>query len=140
MDVTLALLCEAANSSAHDRLNLLGVFDTIAGATFPFQCPLMHVVLRMSVSEADLSRSHELSILMCNEEGEAVGTLTGDIVLPPSPSADRSSQLQLILELPNMPFPWPGRYQYHVLIDQAEKAVIPLSVVAVESERRQEVA
>ncbi len=140
MEVTLALLCDAANSSAHDRLNLLGVFDTVAGGSFPFQHPLMHIVLRMSLDEQDLGRRRDVSILMCNQEGESVGELNGEMFIPTSHSMNEPRQAHLILELPNMPFPWPGLYQYHVLFDGEEKTKIPLRVIDLAADVEEQVA
>ena len=52
MDVTLALLADAANVSQDGKLNILGIFNGLGAAAFPATHPSMHLVLRFEASRA----------------------------------------------------------------------------------------
>ena len=69
MDVSLALLADAANTSRDGKLNLLGIFDAIQAPTFPTTHPSMTLVLRLEASAADGNRAHDLDVRFIDADG-----------------------------------------------------------------------
>ena len=84
MDVSLALLADAANTSRDGKLNLLGIFDAIQAAKFPTTHPSMMLVLRLEASAADGDRAHELDVRFIDADGGQVFKLDGRVVVPSS--------------------------------------------------------
>ena len=134
MDVTLALLCDAANTTAEGKLNILGTFDRIGARSFPVSHPAMSLVLRLSATPAEAGDSRELEIRVVGPDGENVGQITGqiDIVASGTPGAD--SQYQLIFNLPNITFPSAGPYAFHVLVGRDDKAKVSLELVSIDDD------
>ena len=129
MEVTLALLCDAANTTAEGKLNILGTFDHISASEFPAVHPAMALVLRLSASPAEVGSSRELSIRVLDADGGQLGEITGQVNIGESLTPGAGSQCQLIFNLPNTSFPLPGRYAFHVLVSGDDKAQVPLEVV-----------
>ena len=131
MEVTLALLCDAANTTPEGKLNVLGTFDRLTASTFPTNHPSMSLVLRFTASPAESGTSRELKIRILEEDGKQLGEIAGQIDIEQSTVPGADAQFQLIFNLPNVPLPKPGRYAFHVLIGDDEKERIPLEVVEV---------
>ena len=129
MEVTLALLCDAANTTADGKLNILGTFDRITAGEFPAVHPAMSLVLRLTASPAEVGATRELAIRVLSADGETLGEIRGQVEIgaPPGPGAD--VQLQWIFSLPNVRFPTPGPYAFHVLVGGDEKARVPLELI-----------
>ena len=129
MDVTLALLCDAANTTADGRLNILGQLDLISSRSFPAVVPILNLVIRLSASPAETGTDRDASIRILDEDGEILEEMTGQIWIPQSSSPGRPSQLHLIQPFVNVSFERPGRHAFHILIGGDEKASVPLDVV-----------
>ena len=135
METTLALLCDAANTTAEGKLNILGVFDRISALEFPAIHPAMALVLRLSASPAEVGQSRELSIVVLDSDGGRIGEISGQVDFGDSLSPGAASQVQLIFNLPQVSLPTPGLYAFHVLVGGDEKARVPLEVVRVPTEK-----
>lgn len=139
MNVTLALLCDAANVTTEGNLNILGQFNTIATPSFPAVHPVMRLVLRFKASPAELGDERSLTIKILTEDGQIIGEISGRMnTSADAPPGKVPESQPLILELVNTTFEQPGDYAFSVLIDKDEKAVVPLAVV--ESPTEEEVS
>ncbi len=128
VEVQFGLLCDAANVSAEGKLNILGEFNTITTGEFPVVHPMMHLVLELTASPAEVSEERHITVRVLNTDGNVLGEMQGQIVVPAPSRPGRRVGIQLILSLPNTVYPAPGDYAFHVLVGQDEKAVVPLSV------------
>jgi len=130
MDVTLALLCDAANVTTEGNLNILGQFNTITASSFPAVHPVMRLVLRFRASPAELGDERSLTIKTLTEDGEIIGEISGRMTASTdAPLGKALESPPLIWELVNMTFEQPGDYAFSILIDRDEKAVVALAVV-----------
>lgn len=132
MDVTLVLLCDSANVTAEGKLNILGQFDTITAAAFPVVHPLMHLVLRMNATPAEAGENRNLTIRLVDADGHTIGEVSGPLMVPQLPGDGTTPALQTIIPFPNVTFPKPGSYAFHVLIDRDDKSSVRLSLVTAE--------
>lgn len=128
MEVTLALLCDAANTTAEGKLNILGTFDRISAREFPMVHPAMSLVLRLSASPAEVGKSRDLAIRILDADGGQLGEIAGQIDIGESLTPGSTSQFQLIFNLPNISFPSPGRYAFHILVSDDAKQQVSLEV------------
>src|SRR3989337_821075 len=109
MEVSFALLADAANVSREGKLNVLGAFDRIYGSKFPLTWPRMVLVTRFVASAAE------------------VGGATGKIRVPQG-QAGRQLKINHVLPM-SMTFPAPGGYSIEILVNGESKATVPLEVV-----------
>lgn len=133
MEVTLALLCDAAKIAADGKLNILGQFSQIASPAFPCELPLMHLALRFEARPSDAGAERELLVRLVNADGNRIGELGGLLTVPPfKPSGEHSdgaTTLQAVVPLPNITFPEPGAYALHLLIDGRGNRSVGLDVI-----------
>ena len=137
MEITLALLCDAAKIAADGKLNILGQFSQIAAPAFPCELPLMHLALRFEAHPSDAGAERELLVRLVNADGNRIGELGGLLTVPPfKPSSEPSGEhsdgattLQTVVPLPNITFPEPGAYALHLLIDGEGNRSVGLDVI-----------
>lgn len=69
MNVQVAVLADSANVAAGDKLNVMGVFDTIQTPAFPAAHPFMVLALRLRLDYEDGGKTHDLLISLRDEDG-----------------------------------------------------------------------
>jgi hypothetical protein len=128
MEVTLALLADAANVTESGKLNVLGAFDTVFSDQFPYQHPQMYCVVRLSAGPAEFGKEKKLEISVVDPDGKVLGMLRGTATVP-DPGSGRRASVEIMLRMGNVPFKEPGDYAVVVLVGGEEKWSIPLQVV-----------
>lgn len=129
MDVTLALLADAANISKEGKLNLLGIFNIIHTNAFPAIHPKMQLVLSFEATHAEVGRQKNVEIVLYDADDNKLGSITGKFPIPRGESG-YPIQLNQILNIPPLRFEKPGDYAFHILIGGEDKKSILLRVVA----------
>ena len=137
MDVTLALLCDAANVTADRKLNVLGTFDTIGARSFPTVHSKMSLVLRFSASPAEAGETRDITVRALTADGVIIGSIDAQMTVPRPVAPGAHVQMLEILELQNTVFEGPGDHAFHILIGQDEKTVVPLTLVLLENTEEQ---
>jgi hypothetical protein len=127
MDVTLALLADAANVSREGKLNLLGIFDTIFAPAFPSTHPQMQLVLRFEAEPAEAGSHRSVEVQFLTPEGQVLFRLPGTMTVHPRGPSDRI-RMDQVVSLTNVQLERPGRYRFQVVIDGEPAAVVPLHV------------
>ena len=69
MEISLALLADAANVSQQGKLNILGVFDQLRCSQFPCSHPTMVLVLQLHAGPAEYDEQKEIIIRLVDEDG-----------------------------------------------------------------------
>src|SRR5688572_1005154 len=72
MEITLAVLADAANRSTEGKLNILGAFGNLYATGYPTGHPLMQLVLRMQASPGEVGQTKELKIVLIDADGHRV--------------------------------------------------------------------
>src|SRR5438876_3274878 len=72
MEVTVAVLADAANIAKGEKLNILGTFDRIAVPAFPWTHPFMVLALAFRLTYEDARATHELAVTIMDEDGHDV--------------------------------------------------------------------
>jgi len=128
MEVDLALLADAATIDASGKLNILGVFDRIATATFPAQHPHMVLILRFTAGFGEIG-PHKVEISMTDPGGHRIVQLDGDMQLGPGRAGvTEGMKVPHVLHLEGLVFPTPGRYHFDVRVDGDHHTSVPLHV------------
>src|SRR5205807_2768216 len=104
MEVTLALLADAANVTPEGKLNILGTFDIIYASKFPHVHPSMVLVIRFTAKRAEFGRKRPIEINLMDEDGKMLGKIEGTIEID-KPGVGLVSHAQLIANMANISFP-----------------------------------
>lgn len=128
MEATLLLAADYANETRNGKLNVMGIFTDINAPTFPALHPQMYLITQLSANPAEYGRAFKFAIKLIDEDATTeVLHLTLDAEVPSREDGQRV-QLNFIVQLPNLLFQKPGIYQFSVLVDNDEKAVLPIDV------------
>ena len=70
MEITYAVLCDAANLSDDGRLNVLGAFNVLYAEDFPHVHPAMSLALQFEVEPDDADQVHEFTLQLVDPDGD----------------------------------------------------------------------
>jgi len=127
MNVPVLLAADYANVEQSGKLNVMGVFTEIYASSFPARHPEMHLVAKLIASPAEFGTTRRLTIKLLNEDAtEEVVNWSRDIQVPIGTGG--KVEINQILKLQDVVFPTPGVYSFSVLIDNDEKASLPIAV------------
>src|SRR3990170_3348345 len=115
MEVSFALLADAANVSREGKLNVLGAFDRIYGSKFPLTWPRMVLVTRFVASAAEFGTEKSVEIVTLDADGKRLGQATGKMTLPQG-QAGRLLKINHVLPM-TLTFPGPGEYSIEILVN-----------------------
>lgn len=126
MEVKLGLLAEYANVAQDGKLNVMGIFDRVMATQFPVTHPSMYLVLLFSAGAAEWKMKKELQIRLMDQDGAALLNINGQIEVPEG----RGTHVDWpqIVALQMMQFKAAGSYEFHVLINQETRRIIPLNL------------
>jgi len=131
MDVTLALLADAANVSADGKLNILGIFNALGAHSFPVVHPQMALVLRFEASRSEEGKGRQIELQLSDTDGKKMFKIGAQLMVPTGAPPGAPIRLNHILMLNNIQFPKAGDYVFSVLVGDDEKASIDLKIVEV---------
>jgi hypothetical protein len=120
MRVTLALLADGANISREGKLNLFGLFDTVFARSFPTTHPQMQLVVRFEADAGESGSTRNVEVQLVAADGRVLFRLPGTMTVQP--------RMDHILTVNNLQLEAPGAYRFHVLVDGALAAAVPLQV------------
>ena len=82
MRLQIAALADYANIAQGNKLNLMGVFDTIHVGNFPTVHPSMVLALRIQLEYEDGDREHTLDVKIEDEDGREIGKASAQAQVP----------------------------------------------------------
>lgn len=125
MEVTLALMAEAANATADGRLNIHAAFTTLGFAQFPVTIPKMVLVLRFEIEEQDWGRTHGVAVTIYDESDAVVTTTDASVELPGEAEGQQSIAFFQLFEFVRLTFAQPGEYEVVVEVgDETKESVL----------------
>lgn len=129
MQITLAAIADFASVSVGDKLNVMGVFDTIQAPQFPAVHPQLFLAIRLQFEYEDRNSDVSLQIRLENEDGKVIVRATPKGRIGPV-QAGETGNINLVLGLANLKFDGPGRYSVVVSLAGAEDDLrLPLRIV-----------
>jgi hypothetical protein len=123
----MAVLADEANISQEGKLNLMGIFDRIAAATFPVMHPRMVFAFRVEAEFGDTGRAFPVRVTLEDDEGNVLFEAAGDLMAPPVPPGEFATANQLFA-LVGVQFPRAGLYRFIVRLGDLEPHETPLFV------------
>lgn len=128
MQITLAVLADAANLSREGKLNILGVFDAIYAPKFPVVHPQLQVVLRLAAGVDEAAGRKRLELQLIDADGHKLLQLGGELALPELRAGEPFLACQIIT-LNNLKLDRPGEYRFDVFSDGRLVGEIPLRAI-----------
>lgn len=126
MQVEILTLCDAA-ADYHNKLSLLGAFDTITAPTFPTTHPQCAIALRLRFTRIE-EGTHALRIHVVDGDGTLImPSLDGQLSVALGPESDTAS-VNFILGIQSLPLPHPGDYAVNLAVNGRQEASVPLYV------------
>lgn len=128
MKAAIAVAAEDASLAEGNRLNVTGIFDSIAADSFPAQYPQMVVALRVRAEWEDRERDHDIQIQLEDEDGHKSFDLKGSIRVDDVEPGEYRNMDQIVA-VRNTTFHRPGIYVFRVFIDGIEAGQQPIRLV-----------
>lgn len=128
MKVKLAVLADFANVTAEGKLNIIGMFDTVAANAFPVVHPQMQLILVLEAAWVERGRSQTVEIVLDDPDGKRLIHLSAAVAVGDGPPGEPIESRQ-ILTLANLRFEAPGTFQFTVFVNNNPDAQVPLRIV-----------
>lgn len=128
MEISLAVLADAANVSKEGKLNILGIFNQVSATSFPALHPQMQLVVIFEADSAEVGKSKQVEVQLQDSDGRPGIRIQGACAVPRGPSG-YPVRMNHILPLSGVTFPKEGEYVFKILINGETKATGPLRVV-----------
>jgi hypothetical protein len=132
VQIALAVVADYANVATGEKLNVMGIFDTIFAKTFPTTHPLMFLAVRLQFDHEDRQQDFVIKIHLEDEDGRRLFEQAGEGHIGEVPAGEVGSA-NMIFGLQGLRLEGPGRYSFVVRIGAAEKARVPLRVVQLDA-------
>ena len=130
MQVNSAILADFVQEN-HGKLYITGGgIDTLFANAVPVRHPSLGIAFRLTLSPAELGRTHQLEILLVNADGGRIATVNAKI------QAERPIQgtgwlvsVPLAINFAQIEFPTFGDYQFELMVNNSSINTIPFRVV-----------
>ncbi|MBN1313505.1 MAG: hypothetical protein JXB30_19015 [Anaerolineae bacterium] len=127
MEVLVLLAADYANLERSGKLNVMGIFNDINSATFPMRHPLMHLIFKLGTELGEINQKRTVTVKLLDEYGSELVNIPQNIELPKR-SGGRRPELNFIMELREIVFQKPGRYDFVILVDNDYKKELPIYI------------
>ncbi|PIW63158.1 MAG: hypothetical protein COW13_02240 [Candidatus Omnitrophica bacterium CG12_big_fil_rev_8_21_14_0_65_50_5] len=131
MNVTLAVLADYANVTKENKINILGIFDTIYSKVFPFVWHSMQLVMKFEYPRAEADSTKNIIVKLMDEDGKTIFQVGGEFKLTKPQNNILTIQANHFLILNSLRFEKPGNYQFSILVNEDAKKSIELKVIQV---------
>jgi hypothetical protein len=127
MELLTILAADYANIAQGGKLNVMGIFRNINAPSFPAKHLSMTLVIKLA---ADLGEYEErtLKIKLMDSDGIELMEMAAPIKFPP-PEGGKRPEINAILQINEIVFPKPGRYQFSVFVDKDYKGSLSIDLV-----------
>lgn len=132
MRLLLFLTADYTNVTSDGKLNIMGIFNQINASSFPSCHPSMYLVIKLAVDLKEESLDTMLNIKLRDQENKEIFGITIPIA-PQDRHTGKPSEIQVILQLKDIIFPHPGKYQFVLLVENEHQAALQLDVTKIET-------
>ena len=127
MNIQVAVLCDAATNE-HEKLFLLGAFDTIYTSQLPAMHPQCSIALRVTFSHQEEGQ-HKLRLNFVDADGRPIWPSTIDIpVQVVLPGDSHFLTRNFVVNIQQLKLENPGLYSIDISLDDHPQGSIPLLV------------
>lgn len=130
MEVSLALLADAANATETKKLNVLGIFANINPPVLPYRHPSMTLVLKFEVDSLEADTDKTIRIVCVDPDGREITNLEVQAHIPVNQNPGQSMEMVMNLGFNGIRFERAGPHAFAVLVNGETKKRVPLNVTA----------
>lgn len=130
MEIKLALIADAANSSREGKLNVLGAFNLIWGEVAPISITFVFVV-RLGVFAIDYGKPIIVDIVQVDEDGREIGNMSASFSVDPEISLPYIEADFIHKVERQVVFPHFGQYEFRILLNGKQSWAIPCQVLKI---------
>lgn len=116
MQVALAALTDAANTTDNGKLNLLGVFDSIQARDFPVTHPHMAFAFRLRAEHGDQRQTHDVRVSLIDMDGNELFSTDGEVQIGRIEPGGFQT-VNMIFNVQSAQFAQPGRYRFRLELE-----------------------
>lgn len=137
MQVNSAILADFVQEN-HGKLYITGGgIDTLFANAAPVRHPFLGIAFRLTLSPAELGRTHQLEILLVNADGGRIATVNAKIQAErPVQSTGWPVSVPLAINFAQIEFPAFGDYQFELMVNNSSINTIPFRVVQASNVQR----
>lgn len=130
MQVNIAILADFVQVENGKLYISGGGIDTLFAKAVPVRHPTLGVAFRLTLSPAELGRTHELEILLVNADGGRIATVKAKIPAErPVQTTGWPVTVPLAINFAQIEFPTFGDYQFELMVNNSSINTIPFRVV-----------
>ena len=125
-DIEFAFIADAAETTPGQKFHVLGGgVSRIGGPGFPLRHPHLALVICLQVATSEFGREHEVRIVLHGPDGQEVAGAVGRIAAAGAGDG-RPAFVTFSVDLWSIVFPDPGDYSFRLLVNGAERKLLPL--------------
>lgn len=132
MEVLTFLVSDYANIAQGGKLNVMGIFRDIYASSFPARHSSMTLVVKLGADLGEYENKRSITIKLFEADGNEILKLSQEFNVP-KPSKGKRPEVNAIIELHDVVFPKPGRYEFKLLIDKDLKGSLDIDVIKIEN-------
>lgn len=125
MEMTVGALADYANRTDDGKLNIIGAFDRVVSAQFPFTLAEMFVIVHLRQDAGETRGQRDLQIELFGPDGRAVLSIRRGFEAGAGDGTPAGS-IHSLVRLKGTVFPRPGQYEFVVRVDDARVGAIPI--------------
>ena len=140
MELLTILAADYANIAQGGKLNVMGIFRNIYAPSFPAKHLSMTLVFKLGANLGEFGEERQIIVKLLNADGKDLLRIE-QLARVPNPSGGQRPEIDVIIQINEIVFPEPGRYQFSVFVEKDEKGSLPIDVIKIEptsSESKQE--
>lgn len=116
MEVTLAVIADAANVSSDGKLNVLGRFSNIYAGALPARHPVMVLVLEIEADPFEAGTQKRIEVILADPDGVEMSKVAATVVLP-QPTTPGPMRSLMIMDFRELEFRKAGPHSFKTIID-----------------------
>ena len=127
MEVTLAFLADAANTTASQKLNVLGMFSNLGVPGFPYVHPIMTLVVKFEAGPAEAGTDQLVEIVLVEPGGQTVYSIIPEPLHLPD-DHDQPVEVLLQVSIEGVRFDRAGPHAFVVILSGEAKFRVPINI------------
>jgi hypothetical protein len=130
MNIEIAAICDAATANGiGGRLNILGAFDRVFPAQFPFVIPQCAAAFRIRYQRSETG-THKLALSIEDVCGHPiVPVMESNIPFEPVATGLDTAAINLVLNMQRLQIARPDKYIVRLIVDGEELIFLPLYIL-----------
>ncbi|MBQ9226198.1 MAG: hypothetical protein IJ177_08430 [Fibrobacter sp.] len=130
MNIEIAAICDAATANGiGGRLNILGAFDRVFPAKFPFVIPQCAAAFRIRYLRSETG-THKLALSIEDVCGHPiVPVMESNIPFEPVATGLDTAAINLVLNMQRLQITRPDKYIVRLIVDDEELIFLPLYIL-----------